>query len=153
MSNLRDRLREDTGEYPPSWRPEAGDVVSGELLRYSTAPSIYGEQKVCVIDDEEIGPVTVWLNSTVLLDEFKRLRPKVGETVGIKCHGKHPDKGYWRFRVDVDRGESPAEPDWDKVKAPDAAQVRADRGERTAPPALKFADDDDDDGDPFEGER
>ena len=152
MSNLRDRLREDTGEYPPSWRPEAGDVVSGELLRYSTAPSIYGEQKVCVIDDEEIGPVTVWLNSTVLLDEFKRLRPKVGETVGIKCHGKHPDKGYWRFRVDVDRGESPAEPDWDKIEAPDAAQVRAGRTERTASPARRH-DDDDDGEDPLEGRR
>ena len=152
MSNLRDRLREDTGEYPPSWRPEAGDVVSGELVRYSTAPSIFGEQQVCVIDDEEIGPVTVWLNSTVLIDEFARLKPKPGETVGIKCHGKHKDKGYWRFRVDVDRGEKPAEPDWEKLKAPDAAQVRADRGERTAPPALKFADDDDG-GDPFEGRR
>lgn len=134
-STLRERLEQSTGEYPPSWKAEPGAIVAGELVRYSTAPTkLYGDQLVAVINDDRRGPLTVWLSSAVLLDQFKKLRPKPGEAVGIKCLGKHPEKHYWRFTVEVDRpgATSDAMPDWDNVTAAEQAPA-----------------DDDDDFDPF----
>jgi len=119
--SIRDELEAFTGEYPPTWYPRPGAIICGQLLRYDRAGTAFGNSLVCVIDDDQEGPCTVWLNATVLLDQFKRYKPKVGETVGIKCLGKHPEKGYWRFVVRVDRGQP--ELDLDTVQAVDAHLV------------------------------
>jgi hypothetical protein len=49
--------------------------------------------------------VSLWLSTTVLLDQFKRLRPRIGERIGLKYLGVHPDRGYHRYKLLVDREE------------------------------------------------
>ena len=41
----------------------------------------------------------MWLNHAVLVDRFKKLKPKVGERIAIKCFGKHTDKKYWSIHL------------------------------------------------------
>lgn len=105
MRNLRHELEEFNGQYSPSWKLEEGAIVVGKITSYSQALTSYGECWVCTIEEESSGPLSIWLTSTVLIDHFKKLKPQVGERIGIKCLGKHPEKGYWRFIVRVDRPE------------------------------------------------
>ncbi|MBT9167445.1 MAG: hypothetical protein DDT19_00783 [Syntrophomonadaceae bacterium] len=114
MRNLRSELEEFNGEYAPSWKLEEGAIVVGRIKSYSQALTNYGEAWVCTIEEETQGPLSIWLTSTVLIDQFKRLKPKVGERVGIKCLGKHPERKYWRFIVRVDRPEQG--PDFESIQ-------------------------------------
>lgn len=50
----------------------------------------------------------------MVIDQFKKLEPQVGERIGIKCLDKHPEKGYWGFIVKVDRPEG--EPDFESMQ-------------------------------------
>ena len=52
----------------------------------------------------------------VLIDQFKKLRPKPGERVGIK-RVADSEKGYARYVVKVDRPEEIQVPDWDSLGA------------------------------------
>lgn len=72
---------------------------------------MYGPCRTCIVEKDDGSRVSLWLNSTVLLGQFEREKPKVGERVGIRFLGKHPDKGYKRFTLIVDRAE-PEEPDF-----------------------------------------
>lgn len=111
-----DKELDQNQTYPPSWSVKEGEKVVGLLKEYQKAFTPYGEAWVCQIDDENRGMISVWLTHTVLLDWFKKLKPKVGERIGIKCNGKHLEKGYWQFKVMVDRDE-PEAPDFDSLKA------------------------------------
>lgn len=115
MRDLREELEDFNGEYAPSWKLEEGGIVVGKIIGYNQAQTAYGEAWVCSIEDETQGPLSVWLTSTVLIDQFKKLKPKVGEQVGIKCLGKHPEKKYWRFALKVDRPEE--EPNFEAMAA------------------------------------
>ncbi|MFQ5823260.1 MAG: hypothetical protein ACE5JB_04315 [bacterium] len=105
MRNLNDEL-DKNDRYPPSWYLSEGAKVIGKIAAYKKAYTSYGSAWVCQIEDEKKGLLSVWLTHTVLLDQFKRLKPKIGERVGIKCLGKHQEKKYWQFRVVVDREEA-----------------------------------------------
>lgn len=116
MRDLRQELQENDGEYPPSWKFQQGEVIVGEILAYSQASTNYGPAWVCLIEEEERGKLAIWLTSTVLVDLFKKLKPKVGERIGLRCLGKHREKDYWRFVLKVDR-EEPQEPDFGAIQA------------------------------------
>ena len=58
--------------------------------------------------------MAVWLSSAVLLSLFKRHKPRVGERIGLKYAGTHPEKGYKLYALVVDRPEE-AEPDFDAL--------------------------------------
>jgi hypothetical protein len=92
-------------DLPPAWKPIPGEVLVGQVEGYDTYVGKYGESKVCFLRDQASGSlVSVYLSSTVLFNEFKKLRPKVGETVGIRYLGKvDGDDGYHRYKVIVDR--------------------------------------------------
>jgi len=115
MSDLSIKLDSERG-YPPSWVVKEGEKIVGEIKSYNRAYTVYGEAWVCHIEDEKRGLIAVWLTHTVLLDWFKKLKPKVGERIGIKCNGKHPEKGYWQFLVIIDRDE-PEMPDFEALEA------------------------------------
>lgn len=114
--NLRDELNKETGVYPTSCKLNAGEMLVGELVRYSRATTQYGESPIAVIrDDETKELVSFWLIHTVALDEFKRLRPRPGERIGIKRLAD-AEKGYKRYVVKVDRDE-PEVPDFEEFGA------------------------------------
>ena len=117
--DFRDALEKDDGEFPSSWIPKIGDVLTGILLRYTSGPTDYGPCPIVVIqDDETDAPRSFWLLHTVARGEFAKLKPHPGERVGIK---RVPDseKGYRRYVVKVDRPVSDAEvPDFNTFAAP-----------------------------------
>jgi hypothetical protein len=125
MRDLREEPQEFNGEYAPSWKLEEGAIIVGTITGYNQAQTAYGEAWVCVMEEESQGPLSIWLTYTVSIDQFKKLKPKVGERIGIKCLGKHPGRKYWRFAVRVDRPEE--QPDfesmqgWDRIPTGDSS--------------------------------
>ena len=109
----RDLLREfqeDSGEHPPAWKPDVGDVLVGVLLRYDRAPDLYhpGETALVAVVKPDSGPtVAVWLG-VVLLSLFKAHRPRPGDPVGLKRQTDSPPrpgkKPSARFTLRVDDG-------------------------------------------------
>ncbi|MEJ5370251.1 MAG: hypothetical protein WHT08_18220 [Bryobacteraceae bacterium] len=104
MRDLKRELLEWDG-WPESWRPEPGDVLVGTVLRYDVGHTAYGPVRTCTVRTDDGERVAIWLSSTVLLDLFKRERPQVGERIGLRYQGKHPEHGYHRYRLIVDRDE------------------------------------------------
>lgn len=159
MRNLEAELNEWDGEWPAGWRPRDGETLIGTIRRYSTGQSAYGPVRTAIVERGDGSRVSVWLSSTVLLALFQQEKPKVGERVGIKCLGKHPEKGYRRWSLIVDRpntepdfsplgGEANAEPERpaDRSVTPYAAATMGaplrspDRCPRDPDPDDPFAD-------------
>jgi hypothetical protein len=110
---LREKLDNWDG-YPPAWKPQEGEILVGTILQYDTGESTFGPVHTCIIETEEGERLSLWLSSTVLLSQFRRYRPKIGERIGIKYQGKDQAKGYHRYRLVVDRpGEEV--PDFDAL--------------------------------------
>ena len=107
---MRDLKREldEFEDWPPAWRPEPGDVLVGKILRYDQGHTDYGPVRTVIVETDAGDRLSVWLSSTVLLNEFARLKPKVGERIGIKYLGMHAERGYHRWRLVVDREEDGA---------------------------------------------
>lgn len=105
MRDLFQELEDYTGEFPPAWRPEPGDVLVGKVVRYDRGFTMYGEVRTVTIERDNGERVAVWLSSTVLLNEFAKQKPKPGERIGLKYLGMHPDRGYHRYKLIVDREE------------------------------------------------
>ena len=103
--NLRDELERFDGTYPKSWKPKIGDIITGTIVRYTSGTTDFGEYPIVVIEEEDSHELrSVWLMHLVLREQFKKLRPKIGERVGIK-RLPDSDKGYKRYALRVDREE------------------------------------------------
>lgn len=120
MRDLMKELDEFDGTYPESWRSKPGDKIEGIVRRYDQGESPYGPRWIVVLECQNAGGEpylsSVWLSHAVLVDRFKKLRPKVGERLAIKRLDDHPDKGYARFNVLVDRPGAEV-PNWDMIEA------------------------------------
>ena len=107
MSKTDDELfaeLEEQREFAPTWKPEENETLTGVILRYRKAYSVYGNLvDICEIKTKEGARFAIWLNSTVLLGKFRETNPKVGEKIAIRYFGKHPEKRYKRYAVAVDR--------------------------------------------------
>ena len=146
--DLRRELHDFDGTYPTSWKPRVGDMLVGPIARYSSGTTDYGTYPIAVISDEESQELwSVWLVHTVLRDEFRKQRPKVGERVGVK-RLPDADKGYKRYVLRVDRPE-PDVPDFDAFAAPGdvAPEHRKALRDNPAPSDADDGDPDDDDDD------
>ena len=97
--DLEAELRNFDGTWPACWRPEEGETLIGVVKLYSTGQSQYGEVRTVIVEREDGSRVSVWLSSTVLLACFQREKPKVGDRIGLRYLGKHPEKstgaGIW----------------------------------------------------------
>ncbi len=140
--DLRRELKDFDGTHPDSWRPNVGDMLVGTVIRYDRGRTKHGDAPICVIRDEVTDePRSVWLLHTVLRDEFKEQRPRVGESIGIK-RLPDSDKGYKRYVLRVDRPE-PDVPDFGAFAAPGDVAPEHRKALRDDPTPL-----DADDGDP-----
>src|SRR5438309_67877 len=104
--DLEAELQEQAGAFPPAWNPSPGETLVGVIRSYGEAQGKYGPCRTAVIQRDEGAKVSLWIASTVLLDAFRKAKPKVGERIGIRYLGKHPEKGYNRFALVVDRPET-----------------------------------------------
>jgi hypothetical protein len=131
-TKLAEQAEEDFAE---SWRPdkESPARLVGAVVRYTTAPTQYGDKTICVVRDEEGNEWSVWLLQAALVAAFGRERPKPGELVLIDYQGQKKSertgRRYHAFRLVVERDDKPVLPDFDAMAA------EADGGTDTATPA------------------
>jgi hypothetical protein len=118
VSSLPEQL--DPGEYPPAIiLKEPGARAEGTLVEYSAAPTRFSNGKdvpIAVIEDKDGNRGSLWLNTTVLLSQFAKIRPKPGERMVITYRGLKDDADppYHDWRVTCpDR--PPYVPDWDAL--------------------------------------
>jgi hypothetical protein len=114
MSKATRTVEERLDSFAEAWRPEAGDKLIGTVVDLDERDSDFG--------DEPYPIVTVLTDTgderafhgfhTVARNELAKQRPKVGERIGIAYHGLS-DKGYERYRIIVERDETPSL-DWDR---------------------------------------
>ncbi len=92
-------------EYAETWRPRVGQRLVGTVRRYTEVGTEYGDTWVATIATEDGEEWSVWLSQTVLKGAFVKLRPKVGERVGIKrLEDRKGGRGaYKNYAVVVDR--------------------------------------------------
>jgi len=156
-SSLRDRLNQEV----EGWRPEAGDEILGEVVTVDTREGDYGPYPYIEVEDEATGKIVgVHAFHTLLKNEISQKRPQVGDTLGVKYHGKRETKRtdskgrtqeYESYRVVFERasGEpvAPA-PDWSALED-DAKSEAAETGITEAQAADKVNDTFGTDEEPF----
>ena len=124
----------------------------GVFKRVEFGPSQFRDELVpiVVMKDQEGNEHGLWLNNAVLISQFKRNRPKVGELVGIAYMGKRESKNspqpYKDYKVRIQRSDDGQAFDWNDVfgerkiappeddRAEDLAPVKPSRSFPTAPP-------------------
>jgi hypothetical protein len=106
-----------------AWRPGPGESIAGTLIALDQRESNYGgTYPLLTIHADDGRVLDVHAYEAVLLDELAKLRPRVGERLGIAYLGKHAERGYHRYRVVVDR-DTPAAIDWAQYSEQAAAEL------------------------------
>ncbi len=95
MTTLDDRLDSD---YADAWRPQVGEKVVGTVTALDVREGTYGEYPIVTLDTGN-SEVAVHCFHEVLANELAKIAPKIGDRVGIKYAGKHPERGYHLYRV------------------------------------------------------
>ena len=104
--NLDAELDDLGDSLPECWRSAPGSKLVGVLLRYDRGTNVYGTYHIVHIRDDASGNVlAVWLSHAVLLNEFRKHRPKPGQRVGIKRLGDS-NRGYACYQMITDDSES-----------------------------------------------
>jgi hypothetical protein len=115
---------------PGNWRPDRDQshprLLIGELAAVvDDVHTSWGPRQIVVVRDSDGGLWNVWLLHKVLIDEFHRQQPKVGEMLAIAYDGRVvPAQGspYEKYRLHLDRrGQSVAWRDSDGVEASNGA--------------------------------
>jgi hypothetical protein len=113
---LRDRLDEPE---PEVWQPKNEPVLAGVIESIAIRPGQGDKPSYpAVVVVGEDGVRRVWLAwHSVAKSRLKELKPRVGESIGVKYLGTH-EKGYENYRLVLDRPEPTAvDVDWSKVDA------------------------------------
>jgi len=126
MTTISDRLDRNS----EAWKPSPGDKLIGVVTELSENTTEYGTYPILNIENSD-GEFAFHAYHTVAMRELERLRPTVGDEIGVVYKGKETGKSgnsYQNYRIVVDRN-SPRDGDdvdWSGVKAtvdaaPDAA--------------------------------
>jgi hypothetical protein len=103
-----------------NWKPRPRDTLVGQVLIYDLFEGRFGTAHTVLIREVISGKIwRVWRTTTVLMQEFRRYKPRIGEAIGIRYHGRHPEKSYHRFKMWVDRRAAYDCPFTDEARAPD----------------------------------
>ena len=136
-----DELEEQT-EFAPSWKPQAGEAVIGEVRRYRKAHNFYGNVvDICEILQDDGQRLAIWINSTVLLGKFRDLQPRIGERIAVKYFGKHPEKNYKRFALSVSRDEDVSSHEFEVPTGEPPSRDNEPRQDGVPPPPLAAQED------------
>jgi hypothetical protein len=118
---LQQRASEDFAE---SWRPDKDGPshLIGEVVRYTSGPTSYGDKPICVVKDGDGKELSVWLLQAALVAAFARERPKPGELVLIDYQGQknseRTGRRYHAFKLVVERDDDGSSlPDFDAMAA------------------------------------
>ena len=108
-------INEKDLDFPEAWRPKPGEYLIGKVTGIDERDGSYGTYPIVTVETEDGKRLAFHAYHTVARGELARLRPKTGDDIGIKYHGKDAERGYERYTMRVDRPG--AEPDWDKLGA------------------------------------
>lgn len=122
--NLSDRLDAPTAA---GWRPEPDDKIVGVIVDISEGAGDYGSYPIVTVDPGDGAElVAVHAFHSVLKSELARLKPAVGDEIGIKYEGKKQGKNqtYDNYKVALESAR-PRTPNWDAIGAEAAAENAA----------------------------
>jgi len=102
---------------PPSWKPEPGDKLIGEFIRWETVTgNLERQHRIAIIEDRAGVRHSLWCSPTMPRSEIKRTDPQPGDGITIE---RKADRNVGRphplkvFRVTVKRDSgSPTRADW-----------------------------------------
>jgi hypothetical protein len=126
---LQERL--DAPE-PETWRPDDpasghNRLLIGELVAVQDGRTVWGEKQIAVLRDGEGRLWNVWLLNKVLVEEFSRQQPKIGEMLAVSYDGvvhRENASDYEKYRLMIHRPGQPVAwhtADGDPEPAPPAA--------------------------------
>lgn len=99
-------------DYAEAWKPGDGDKLVGIVVDVSERDGTYGAYPIVTLRTAEGDELAVHAFHEVLANELARIAPKPGDEIGVKYLGKHPERGYHRYRVR--RSGATAEVSWAK---------------------------------------
>jgi hypothetical protein len=103
--SLEEALAAD-GEFAPGWDEQNEPTLIGTLISRSTRAGKYGEYPIDTLEREDGNRVAVHRSSKILREDLESA--KIGDKIGIRALGRHPEKGYKRYRVVIERAEESA---------------------------------------------
>lgn len=109
MSNLQDQLDAD---YAEAWKPKPGESIVGVVVDVTEREGSYGAYPIVTLRTESGEERALHAFHEVLAGELAKLAPKPGDELGVKYLGKHPERGYHRYRAR--RSGTTAEVSWAK---------------------------------------
>jgi hypothetical protein len=98
---------ESMDDLPEFWTPIPGEILVGSILDYDKYHGQFGPTPIVVVKEEKSGTVYNVRRPAMLDSQFTEKNPPVGARIGIRYFGKHPDKGYHRYKLMVDAPEPP----------------------------------------------
>ena len=114
-------ITEQDLEFPEAWRPKQGEFLIGKVVSLDDRDGEYGSYPIVTVETKDGRRLAFHAFHTVARGELARLRPKIGDDLGVKYHGKDAERGYERYTMRVDRPG--AEPDWDRHAAETANEL------------------------------
>jgi hypothetical protein len=94
-------LCEDDGA--PTWRPKAGEILTGVIDRYTVSETPRGFVRTVIVTEERTGEqVSLQLASTSLLALFAEQQPHPGARIEVRYRGHTLGHGYQRWRLLTD---------------------------------------------------
>ena len=94
-SKIDDQL---DAKFAPAWRREDDPKIVGEVTTLSEREGAYGRYPIVTVRTQD-GERAIHAFHEVLANELARIAPKVGDKIGVKYLGKHPERSYHRYRA------------------------------------------------------
>lgn len=76
------------GNYAPTWKPEPGQFVAGEIVQRHTHDGENGPAVILTLNDEVEGEVAIWCSNVKLKGFIEQESPEIGDVIGVKYLGK-----------------------------------------------------------------
>ena len=116
-------ITEQDLEFPEAWRPKVGEYLIGKVVSLDEREGGYGSYPIVTVQRGNGMRLAFHAFHTVARGELARLRPKIGDEIGIKYHGKDAERGYERYTMRIDRPGAEADVDWDRHAAETANEL------------------------------
>jgi hypothetical protein len=98
-------------DFAEGWKPEPGDVLEGRITGIDTGTNDYGSYPIVTVQREDGTSGAVHCFHSTIRGQLARLRPMVGNKIGIKYMGKRKAKNptpgrsdYADYRVKMPEG-------------------------------------------------
>jgi hypothetical protein len=100
--SVSDRLDRD---FAPAWRFEPGGKLVGEVIGLTERAGNFGRYPIVTLRTDNGDEFAVHAFHEVLARNLAQVAPEVGDRIGIKYLGKHPERGYHAYRVERAGGQ------------------------------------------------